>query len=528
MVDTVIPSAQPNDAIALMLALIAAILAAQVFEMVRSVAVLRVEGKMDGAVQAAVWDRVLALPVPFFRGFTAGDLASRINGINVIRHALSGTMVATLLSSLFALLNVILLFYYNTALAIVAVLLTLVALAVVLSTGLPKLRYERQLAELAGHLSGTVLQYLVGIVKLRVAAAETRAFANWAREFTRLRSTALRAQSIAVIDHTFFAGYSIVINAVIFAVMGTFVLVKGEARMSTGDFVAFSAAFGALFVALVTLSETALGLLKLVPIYGRAKPILEGLPEADASRKHPGELQGSIEVVNVGFAYTANQEILKNTTFGVRPGGFIALVGASGSGKSTLFRLMLGFEKPSRGSIHYDNQDLADLDVRAVRRQLGVVLQGGRLMTGDIFSNIVGTSSLTIDDAWEAARMVGLEDDINEMPMGIHTGISEGSSTLSAGQRQRILIARAIVHRPRILFLDEATSALDNRTQAIVSRSLEQLKATRIVIAHRLSTVINADRIIVLQDGGIVQTGNYEELIAQEGPFAELAKRQIA
>jgi ABC-type bacteriocin/lantibiotic exporter with double-glycine peptidase domain len=248
----------------------------------------------------------------------------------------------------------------------------------------------------------------------------------------------------------------------------------------------------------------------------------------DASKKHPGELQGSIEVVKLGFSYTADQEIIKNATFSVRPGGFIALVGLSGSGKSTLFRLMLGFEKPSRGSIYYDNQDLADLDVRAVRRQLGVVLQGGRLMTGDIFSNIVGSSQLTIDDAWEAARMVCLEEEIDEMPMGMHTVISEGSSTLSGGQRQRILIARAIVHRPRILFFDEATSALDNRAQAIVSRSVEQLKATRIVIAHRLSTVINADRIIVLQDGGIVQTGSYEELIAQEGPFADLAKRQIA
>lgn len=528
MVDTVIPSAQHNDAIALMLALIAAILAAQIFELVRSVAVLRVEGKMDGAVQSAVWDRVLALPVPFFRGYTAGDLANRINGINVIRHALSGTTVATLLSSVFTLFNFILLFYYSVALAAVAALLTVVAMAVVLTTGLLKLRYERRLAALTGHLSGTVLQYLVGIVKLRVAAAENRAFANWAREFTRLRSIAFRAQNIAVIDHTFFAGYSIIINAVIFAVIGMFVLAGGGARMSTGDFVAFSAAFGAFFVALVTLSETMLGLLNLVPIYGRAKPILEGLPEVDASKKHPGELQGSIEVVKLGFSYTADQEILKNSTFSVRPGGFIALVGPSGSGKSTLFRLMLGFEKPSRGSIYYDNQDLADLDVRAVRRQLGVVLQGGQLMTGDIFTNIVGTSSLTIDDAWEAARMVGLEEDINEMAMGMHTVISEGSSTLSGGQRQRILIARAIVHRPRILFFDEATSALDNRTQAIVSRSLEQLKATRIVIAHRLSTVINADRIIVLQNGSIVQTGNYDELIAQEGPFADLAKRQIA
>jgi NHLM bacteriocin system ABC transporter ATP-binding protein len=528
MVDTVIPSAQHTDALVLMLALIGAVVAIQIFELVRSIAVLRVESKMDGAVQGAVWDRVLSLPVRFFRNYTSGDLANRINGINVIRHALSGTTVTTILSSLFTLFNFLLLFYYSVRLALVAAALTAVALAVIVVTGLLKLRYEKQLAELAGHLSGTVFQYLVGIVKLRVAAAENRAFGNWAREFTKLRSVAFKAQNIAVVDHTFFAGYTTLIHVVIFASIGMFAVGAGEARISTGDFVAFSAAFSLFFVSLVALSDTLLALLNLVPTYGRAKPILETLPEVDASKKHPGELQGTIDVVGVGFSYTPDQEVLKNVTFSVHPGGFIALVGPSGSGKSTLFRLLLGFEKPGRGSIYYDNQDLADLDVRAVRRQLGVVLQGGQLMTGDIFTNIVGSSPLTIDDAWEAARMVGLEDDINEMPMGMHTVISEGSSTLSGGQRQRILIARAIVNRPRILLFDEATSALDNRTQAIVSRSLEQLKATRIVIAHRLSTVMNAERIIVLQNGSIVQTGNYEELIVQEGPFADLAKRQIA
>jgi NHLM bacteriocin system ABC transporter ATP-binding protein len=528
MVDSVIPSAQHGDAVVLMLALIAATLAAQIFEFVRSIAVLRVEGKMDGALQSAIWDRVLSLPVPFFRDYTAGDLANRINGVNVIRHALSGTTVTTLLSSLFTLVSLLLLFYYSVALAVVATLLTALAIAVVATTGLLKLRYERQLADLAGHLSGTVVQYLLGIVKLRVAAAEHWAFANWAKEFTRLRSIAFRAQSIEVVDHTFFAGYSIIINAVIFAVIGMFIAQGSGTRMSTGDFVAFSAAFGTFFVALMTLSETVLGLLNLLPIYRRTRPILEELPEVHVSRKHPGELQGSIEVVKLGFSYTGDREILKDASFSVHPGEFIALVGPSGSGKSTLLRLLLGFEKPGRGSIYYDNQDLADLDVRAVRRQTGVVLQGGQLMTGDILSNIVGSSQLTMDDAWAAARMVGLEEDIDAMPMGMHTLISEASSTLSVGQRQRILIARAIIHRPRILLFDEATSALDNRTQAIVSRSLEQLKATRIVIAHRLSTVIHADRIIVLQNGSVVQTGDYEQLIAEQGPFADLAKRQIA
>ena len=231
--------------------------------------------------------------------------------------------------------------------------------------------------------------------------------------------------------------------------------------------------------------------------------------------------------MKLGFRYGDCPEILKDVSFSIRPGGYIALVGPSGSGKSTLLRLLLGFEKSTSGSIYYDNQDMVDLDVDALRRQLGVVLQGGQLTSGDIFTNIVGTSQLTLEDAWEAARMVGLDEDIEQMPMGMHTVISEGASTISGGQRQRILVARAIVHRPRIIYFDEATSALDNRTQAVVTESLGRLKATRIVIAHRLSTVINADRILVLQEGRIVQNGNYAKLLGEPGPFAELARRQM-
>jgi ATP-binding cassette subfamily C protein len=203
-------------------------------------------------------------------------------------------------------------------------------------------------------------------------------------------------------------------------------------------------------------------------------------------------------------------------------------VGSSGSGKSTLLRLLMGFETPVSGTIYYDDQDISTLDIREVRSQTGVVLQNGRIMGGSIFENIVGSSGLTLDDAWEAARSAGFEDDVKEMPMQMHTVLPPGAETLSGGQRQRLLIARAIVNKPRILYFDEATSALDNQTQAIVSKSLEKLSATRVVIAHRLSTIINADRIHVLEKGRLIQQGTYAELMKQEGPFVELASRQIA
>jgi ABC-type bacteriocin/lantibiotic exporter with double-glycine peptidase domain len=227
------------------------------------------------------------------------------------------------------------------------------------------------------------------------------------------------------------------------------------------------------------------------------------------------------------FRYRSDSAlILDQVSIKAEPGEFIALVGPSGSGKSTLLRLLLGFDVPESGTVTYDGQDLAGLDVHAVRRQLGVVLQNSRLMSGSIFENISSSALITMDEAWEAARLSGLADDIAAMPMGMHTMVSEGGTNLSGGQRQRLLIARALALRPRILLFDEATSALDNRTQAIVSESLDRLKVTRVVVAHRLSTIRNADRIYVLQTGRLVQQGTFAELAEQPGLFNQLIKRQ--
>jgi ATP-binding cassette subfamily C protein len=528
LVDTIIPSADVDAVWQVVGALVAAAVAASLFELARALAVLRVESKMDSSLQAALWDRVLKLPVPFFRTYSAGDLALRINGVNTIRRSLSRTTVGALLTGVFSIFNFFLLFYYSPALALVASVLVAIAIAVVLAVGMVKLRYERQLSEVGGKLSSMVYQYLGGIAKLRVVSAESRAFANWSTLFSNYRGLRFRAEHWENVGETFLTGYATLAVAVLFASVGMLVAASPGGHLSTGEFIGFSAAFGSFFAGLVGLANASLGIINLVPVYERARPILESTPETDEGKAHPGELQGGLEVANVSFRYGDGPDILKGVSFSVRPGGYIALVGPSGSGKSTLLRLLLGFEKATEGSIYYDSQDLAKIDIQALRRQIGVVLQNGRLIPGDIFTNIVGTSTLTIDDAWEAARMVGLDADIEQMPMGMHTVVGEGVSTLSGGQRQRILIARAIVHRPRILFFDEATSALDNRTQAIVTRSLEQLKVTRIVIAHRLSTIINADRIVVIEGGRVAQIGNYEKLMAEPGLFAELAKRQIA
>jgi ATP-binding cassette subfamily C protein len=528
--DTLIPTSDRTQALQLTGALLAAALGAAMFAFARSLATLRVETRMDYALQAALWDRVLNLPASFFRGYAAGDLAVRIHGINAIRQALSGTTVGTILSSVFALLNVGLMFYYSTPLALAGLGLVAAAVVLTLGCGWVELRYQRHMAEAGGRLSGLVLEYMHGIAKLRVTATEPRAFANWASEFGALKLQAYRAGRVHNVTDVFYAVFASVSDMLIFAVVALYVLKQQSGSgLSIGQFIAFNAAFGQVLGAVVGLAATALGLLGLVPLWERAKPVIETLPESDTGKAHPGELEGAIEVAGVCHRYGADAPlVLDRVSFSVRPGGFIALVGPSGSGKSTLLRCLLGLERLSAGSIFFDNRNQSDLDMRAVRRQIGVVLQHGQLLTGDIYTNIVGTTEYTLEEAWGAARRCGMEEDINAMPMGMYTLVSEGGSTLSGGQRQRIMIARALVARPRVVFLDEATSALDNRTQAIVAQSLAELRATRIVIAHRLSTVMRADRILVLDKGRIVQTGSYPSLMAEPGLFRELAARQLA
>jgi ATP-binding cassette subfamily C protein len=521
----VIPGAERLQLGHMVAALLVCAVATSMFQLVRGLAVLRVESKMDASVQSAVWDRLLNLPTSFFRQFDAGDLAVRAGGISAIRQLLSGATVSSLLSGLFSALNLALLFYYDAGLALWALALTLLALAVMLGTTFVQLRYQREVAARQSRLSGTVLQYITGITKLRVAGAETKSYERWAHLFTEQRRLQFRARRIGNMLTTFSAVFPLLSMMVIFGLMAS----RENGLMSTGDFIAFNGAFGTFTANMLAMTGAFVSILIAIPIYEQARPILEALPEIDDSKSDPGDLSGAIEIEHVSFRYDPDgPQILQDVSLRARAGEFVAFVGPSGSGKSTVLRLLLGFETPESGSIYFDGQDLSGLDVQSVRRQIGVVLQNGGLMSGDLFTNITGSSPATMDDAWEAARMAGLDEDVRQMPMGMHTIVSEGGTTLSGGQRQRLLIARAVVNRPRILFFDEATSALDNRTQAIVSESLGKLQATRIVVAHRLSTIINADRIYVLDQGRVVQEGKYESLLADGGLFADLVRRQVA
>jgi ATP-binding cassette subfamily C protein len=531
--DAAIPQADRLLVVQIVAAVLLTALMSAAFTLTQGVASLRIQTRMDYGIQAALWDRLLDLPSQFFRKYSAGDLAERAGGIDAIRRLVSGAGVSAVLGFLSSLFYLALMFYYSAKLAYAAVALTVIFVGVSFLGNYLQLRYQRQHLNAFGRLTGLVLQLISGVAKVRVAGAEDHAFRMWAKAFAFTRRLGFSAGRVQNRVQVFNSGFGVISSMVIFATLAAALERSGDLPdqgLSTGGFIAFNTAFGSFLVACLALSDASLNMLKVIPIFERLKPILTTEPETDELKAYPGQLLGRIELSHVHFRYQQEGPwILKDVTLQIQPGEFVALVGPSGSGKSTLFRMMLGFENPEKGSVYYDGQALSTLDLREVRSQLGVVLQSGQLMPTDIFRNITGgDTSLTLDDAWQAARLAGLADDIAELPMGMQTYISEGGGGMSGGQKQRLLIARAMVKRPRILFFDEATSALDNRTQAVVAESMAQMQATRVVIAHRLSTVRHADRICVVDGGEIVEQGSYDELMALGGVFARLARRQQA
>ena len=531
MYDDVIPTADKSLHLEVFSIMIMIGLVSAGLQLAQGVLHLRVESKSSINLQAGVMDHMLRLPVTFYKKYSTGDLTNRVLSINAIRQIISGTLMTAVLSGAFSFVNLILLFYYDASLAWVGVSLGLIAAVFMVSIGLLKLKYDRQVAKSQGDIQGFLFEFLSGITKIRITGGERRVFTLWADKFSKLKQLGFSSGSYQNFVETFNASYPLFTSILFFSFLYYTVLHSNAvtSMLSVGAFMAFICAFNQFLNDSLRLSMALITSLNVITLYERVKPILEEETESAEQSVDPGELAGEIEMNSVSFRYKADLPlVLNNVTFKVKPGEMVAFVGASGSGKSTIMRLLLGFEQAEEGSLYYDGDSFESMNKELVRRQIGVVLQNGALMSGSIYQNIVGNSELTLDDAWDAARMAGMEEDIKHMPMEMHTVVSEGAGTFSGGQKQRLMIARAIAHKPRLLFMDEATSALDNKTQSVVSQSLDKLQATRIIIAHRLSTIKNADRIYVMDKGTIVESGTYDELMENDALFSQLAKRQIA
>jgi NHLM bacteriocin system ABC transporter ATP-binding protein len=531
LIDHAIPDRNRGLLVQIGLGLLLAALFTALLSLVQRFALLRAKTTAEISAQAAIWDKLLKLPVSFFRHYTIGDLHSRVTSIEEIHRLFTNVTITKFLSGSFALLNLVFLCYYSLPLAIVAIVLALVVTIFTAVSGTILIRKIQPLLEIRGNIFGQTVQLINGIAKLKVAGAEPRAFAAWSKNYTeqiKLELSTQQVEDLVVLVNTILPTIT---TGILFAVAVTLFdqgQNTGQAGLTLGTFIAFNAAFSILINGAMDLSSALAEVIKVIPIWKRTKPILKTLPEVESNKEDPGRLIGRINIDSISFRYQKDKPfILENVGISVEPGEFIALVGSSGSGKSTLLRLLLGFEAPETGGIYYDGQDLASLDVTAVRRQMGVVLQSGKIASGSIWENLTTGARTTINEAWSALSLAGFAEEVQEMPMGIHTVISEGGGNLSGGQRQRLLIAKALILKPQILLFDEATSALDNKTQAIVSENLDKLKVTRIVIAHRLSTIRHADRIYVLEAGKVVQQGNFTELAEKEGLFALLMKRQI-
>ena len=501
--------------------MVSAIISSQMIGVVKDLMMNRVELKTSLSTEAAMMMRVLNMPANFFRKFSSGELSSRYSAVNQLCDLLLNSVFSTGLSSLLSLLYIGQILHYAPALVGPALLIILATVLLSVVSVLTQMKLSREIMEKGAKQNGLSFALISGVQKIKLAGAEKRAFAKWAHAYAE------------AVEPSYNPPFLIKANTAIssaISLIGTIVLyyLAVKTRVSPSEYIAFNTAFGAVSAAFASLTGVALSVARIKPILEMAEPILKTQPESSENRAMVTKLNGSIELSNVYFRYNEHMPyVVDGMSLKIKAGEYIAIVGATGCGKSTLMRLLLGFETPEKGAIYYDGKDMNKLDLRSLRRRIGAVTQDGSLFQGDIYSNIViSAPQLGLDEAWEAAEIAGIADDIRAMPMGMHTVLAEGQGGISGGQKQRLMIARAVAPKPRILMFDEATSALDNKTQKKVSDALDALKCTRIVIAHRLSTIRNCDRILVLDKGKILEDGTYDELIAKNGYFAELVERQ--
>ena len=519
--DELVNSGSVNSLVAIAIFMICAQVSSTMMGVLQNLMLTRIQGKLTLNVEAASMMRVLSLPTEFFKNYNSGEVVQRMNYISSLSTTISSIVFSTGLTSLFSLVYIMQIFNYAPMLVAPAMTVIFVTLFVSTLTTIVQMRISKEHMEHMASESGLTYALITGIQKIKLSGAEKRAFAKWSKSYTNAVKQQYDPPMLLKVNGVLSTAIGLIGTVVIY-----FFAIQGG--VSVAEYTAFNAAYAMVFGAIRSIFGIAFDIAGIKPILEMVEPIFSALPEVAGDKKVVEKLSGGIELNNVTFRYTDDgPAILDDLSLKIRPGQYIAIAGKTGCGKSTLMRILLGFEIPQKGAVYYDGKDIKKLDLQSLRRNIGSVMQNGKLIMGSIYENLViSAPSLTMEEAWAAAETAGIASDIREMPMGMQTVIGEGSGGISGGQRQRLLIARAIAPKPKILMFDEATSALDNMTQREVSDALDNLKCTRLVIAHRLSTIKNADRIIVLDKGKIIEDGSYEELIANNGYFADLVERQ--
>lgn len=481
----------------------------------------RVSTKQNVIVQAAVMNRIISLPPRFFKDYGSGELSSRASYVQQLCNIIFNNIATSSITSIFSLIYIGQIFSFAPALVVPSIIVTLITIIISLVTTYVQIKVSKESMMISTKESGMSYAMITGIQKIKLSGAEKRMFSRWAKLYSQGQMLINYPPKIVRYGGVITTAISLFSEIVLY-----YIAIKSQ--VSVADYYAFNASYGMVSGAFASFASIAITLADIKPILDMAKPILEAEPEVSDSKEIITSVSGNIELSNISFKYNDDGPlIIDNLSLKIKAGEYVAIVGSTGCGKSTLLRLLLGFEKPTKGIVYYDQRDINRIDLQSLRRKIGVVMQDGKLFTGDIYSNIViSAPQLTLEEAWEAAKIASLDEDINQMPMGMFTLISEGQGGISGGQKQRLMIARAVASKPKILMFDEATSALDNITQRNVSEAIDKLKCTRIVIAHRLSTIKHCDRIVVLNEGKIVEDGKYDELIAKDGFFAKLVARQ--
>jgi NHLM bacteriocin system ABC transporter ATP-binding protein len=519
---SVIPAGVKSNIFPMAALLTGVVAGSALFSLTRSVLLARIRDKLSLCVESAAMMRLFSLPAAFFKEYSAGELARRVTYMNVFAEGLSAAALTAGLTALFSLVYIFPMLRYAPALVPPAAAAGFLILAFSAALAVKKYHKARKMMKVSSKLMGLTYMLFAGVQKIKLAGAEKRAFSRWAGMYAKEAELEYAPPLILRTGDAITAAISMAGMLVIY-------YFAGVSHVSPAGYMAFAVAWGAVNSAIMALGGVMTTMAEIAPSIEMIKPVLETAPERNDNRKIVKPLSGHVEINGLTFRYDKDSPaVLDNFSLKIKSGEYVAIVGKTGCGKSTLVRLLLGFEEPETGAIFYDGRDLKTLDLTSVRQNIGACLQNGQLFSGDIFSNIIiSAPRKTLEDAWEAAEMAGLANDIKAMPMGMHTVISEGGGGVSGGQKQRLLIARALVKKPKILFFDEATSALDNITQKLISDNISSLNCTRLVAAHRLSTVKQAQRIIVLDGGRIVEDGDYESLMGRQGAFYELAQRQM-